>query len=164
MMSSKRTLTRSKGSKGVTRIAIPEKHTFGWMMRIRRGKKVFQEWFADRKFGGKAKAKVAGLNRYQRLDAKLPDATLSSKGRKTKRNASGKVGVYLKKSTGSRAKGEYYAYVAFWLSPTGRKESVSFALEKYGHTKAWKMACHAREHETADKKAIESRFGFHRDN
>ena len=150
-------------SKGVTRIEIPEKHTFGWMMRIRRGKKSFQEWFADRKFGGKTKAKAAALKRYQRLDAKLPDATLSSKGRKTKRNSSGKVGVYLKKSIGGRkAKDEYYACVAFWLDPDGRKKSISFAVEKYGHNKAWKMACHAREHETTNKKAIESRFRFHR--
>jgi hypothetical protein len=157
-------LTRTQRTKGITRIEIPEKHTFGWMMRIRRGKKSFQEWFADKRFGGKSKAKVAALKRYQRLAAKLPTTTLSSKGRKTKRNSSGKVGVYLKKSTGNHAKGEYYAYVAFWLNPRGQKESVSFALEKYGHTKAWKMACHAREHETANKKAIESRFGFHRDN
>ena len=133
-------------------------------MRIRRGKRNFQEWFADKKFGGRRKAKVAALNRYQRLNAKLPTTTLSSKDRKTKRNSSGKVGVYLKKSTGrNESKGEYYAYVAFWLNPRGQKESVSFALEKYGQTKAWKMACHAREHETANKKAIESRFGFRRD-
>ena len=157
-------MARSQKTKGVTRIEIPEKHTFGWMMRIHRGKKSFQEWFADRKFGGKTKAKVAALKRYQRLDAKLPDATLSSKGRKTKRNSSGKVGVYLKKSTGqSKSKGEYRAYVAFWLNPRGQKESISFALEKYGQNKAWKMACHAREHEVANKKAIESRFGFRRD-
>ena len=154
-------MAQSKKLRGVTRIEIPEKHTFGWMTRIRRGKKNFHEWFADKKFGGKTKAKVAALKRYRRLDAKLPATANPSKGRKTKRNSSGKVGVYLKKNFGGRKmKDEHYACVAFWLSPDGRRKSISFAVEKYGHNKAWRMACHAREHETTNKKAVESRFGF----
>ena len=154
---------RTQKARGLTRIEIPEKHTFGWMMRIRRGRNSIHEWFSDTKFGGKKKAKLAALQRYRKLDAKLPAAVTSHKGQKTRRNSSGKVGVYFKKNIkGGKTKDEYYACVAFWLAPDGGKKSISFAVEKYGHTKAWKMACHARENETTDKKTIESRFGFNR--
>lgn len=154
----------SKKPSGVTRVEIPAKHTFGWMMRIMRGGKKTLEWFADKEYGGKEKARAAAAKRYQELDAKLPHGETSHKNQITKRNTSGKVGVHAKESFGRKGnETPYYAYNAFWITKAGEKAQVSFAWLKFGDDLAWKMACFARDNEIKDRAAILRRFRFKAD-
>ena len=146
---------------GVTRVEIPAKHTFGWMMRIKRGNKKFLEWFPDKEHGGKEKARVVAAKRYEELAALLPSAEISHKNQKTKRNTSGKVGVYAKEGFGRKSNDTpYYSYAAFWTASSGKKELITFAWLKFGDSLAWDMACYARDNETKNRAAILRKFGF----
>jgi hypothetical protein len=154
-------MAKGKKPSGVTRVEIPAKKTFGWMMRIMRGGKKILEWFADKDHGGKEKAKAAAAKRYAELDAKLPHAATSHKGQITKRNSSGKVGVHAKESFGRKGnETPYYSYNAFWIIKSGEKAQISFAWLKFGDDLSWKMACYARDNETKDRVAILRKFGF----
>jgi len=153
-----------KKPSGVTRVEIPAKQTFGWMMRIMRGGKKTLEWFADKEYGSKEKARAAAAKRYQELDAELPHGQTSHKNQITKRNTSGKVGVHAKETFGRKgSKTPYYAYNAFWSTPTGEKVQISFAWLAYGDDLAWEMACYARDNETNDRAKILRKFGFKND-
>ncbi len=154
-------MAKSNKPTGVTRVEIPDKHTFGWMMRIKRGNKRFLEWFSDKEYGGKEKARAAAAKRYEALAAELPVADISHKNQKTKRNTSGKVGVYAKEGFGRKSNDTpYYSYAAFWTSSSGKKELITFAWLKFGDTLAWEMACYARDNETKDRPAILRKFRF----
>jgi hypothetical protein len=154
----------SKKPSGVTRVEIPAKHTFGWMMRIMREGKRYLEWFADKDHGGKEKARAAAAKRYEQLDAKLPQGQTSHKNQITKRNKSGKPGVHVKESFGRKGnKTPYYAYNAFWTTASGGKAQITFAWLKYGDDLAWEMACYARDNEIKDRAAILRKFHFKAD-
>ena len=157
-------MAKSKKPTGVTRVEIPSKQTFGWMMRIMRQNKKLLEWFPDKKHGGKEKARVAAAKRYEELAAELPHADTSHKNQLTKRNTSGKVGVHVKESFGRKGnETPYYAYNAFWTNASGEKVQITFAWLRYGDSIAWKMACYARDNEIKDRAAILRKFGFKND-
>ncbi len=146
---------------GVTRVEIPGKQTFGWMMRIMREGQRHLEWFADKAHGGKEQARKAAARRYQELDAQLPQGRTSHKNQLTKRNKSGKPGVHMKESFGRKGnETPYYAYNAFWSTEGGGKAQISFAWLAYGDGTAWDMACFARDNQTKDRAAILRKFGF----
>ncbi len=154
-------MAESKKTSGVTRVEIPAKRTFGWMMRIMRKGKRYLEWFADKDHGGKEKARAVATKRYQELSAELPHTATSHKNEITKRNTSGKVGVHAKESFGRKGnETPYYAYNAFWTTKSGEKAQISFYWLKFGDKLAWKMACYARDNETKDRAAILRKFGF----
>jgi hypothetical protein len=154
-------MAKSNKPTGVTRVEIPSNHTFGWMMRIMRGKKKLLEWFPDKKLGGSEKARIAAAKRYEELAKELPAPQVSSKNRMSKRNTTGKVGVYVKEGFGRKGnETAYYSFAAFWMNAVGKKDFITFAWLKYGDSLAWKMACYARDNELKDRVAIENRFGF----
>lgn len=101
-------------------------------------------------------AEKAARQWLARIKPSLPDP-ISVRNRKTKRNASGIVGVQLKHSM-KRSKGrrwEHYAWLAFWAEKPG---GISWGIEKYGDNRAFVCAAIARRLETADRDAIEREF------
>lgn len=143
--------------KGITRQEVPEKSTAGWMMRIQRQKVLTQEYFSDRVYGSKNKARLAAEARYQELVKILPPPTAPGTSRSV-RNTSGKIGVRLSvaKPALSGAK-PLESYVAFWRDD-GADRTIQFACVKYGKRGAFKRACIARDKKTIDRDAIEKEF------
>ncbi|MEM9941481.1 MAG: hypothetical protein AAF939_07805 [Planctomycetota bacterium] len=139
--------------KGITRYDIEEQGTYGYMMRISREGKHYNEFYSDKKFKGKRKALTAARKRYEELTKLLPPPK-TTKGIQTKRNRSGVVGVHL--AVCESVYGEkYQSFCASWKTDGGERGKVSFSFKKYGKKKAWEMACLARELETTDRKKIE---------
>ena len=120
--------------------------------------------------GGELYSENFGLATYQTWEAaeaearkwvktKLADlpSPIPVKGRKTKRNSSGIVGVQLKES--SRAKNgnvwTTYSWQAFW---PGKPGGCSWAIAKYGNDQAFVRAAIARRLETSDRRKVEEEF------
>jgi len=91
-----------------------------------------------------------------RIKLSLP-APISVRHRKTKRNASGIVGVQLRRSVkrGKHGRWVHYAWSAFWSNKPG---GISWGIEKYGDKQAFVCAAIARSLETADRHAVERKF------
>lgn len=141
---------------GITRYDIPEKKTFGCMMRICRQGKRYNEFFSDADCGGKRKSKDAAIARYNELAAQLPEPG-PVKNKATVRNSSGVVGVH-NAETLDASGNVYLAYCASWVDETGRRCKINFSVSKYGDRKAWALACFARKHKISDRQEVETRF------
>ena len=142
--------------KGITRFDIHERGTYGFMVRISRRDKKLNQFFSDKEYGGKRKALAAAVECYEEWVAELPPP-VTSKGIKSVRNKSGRVGVHLAVNPSYRIKGvTYNSYVAAWRSEGGQREKVSFSVEKYGKKIAYQLACLARDKEIADRDTIET--------
>lgn len=143
-------------SKGITRFDLEDKHVHGYMVRIcRRGEHV-NEFKSDAACGGKRKALAAAKERYQEL-AEQMGPPMTSKDRMTARNSTGKVGVHIARSQDDRSPdSESFAYCAMWKAADGRRKKISFAWNKYGKKDAFQLACLARDHETSDRKHLQS--------
>jgi hypothetical protein len=140
---------------GATRVEVPDKGSFGWLMRIRRGDTFHQQFFSDAAYGGKRAAQREARARYQQLAAELP-APGSSANRLSTRNSSGTVGVRLAHSVDARGAGHAYdSYVAFWRED-GRDLTMRFACSKYGERKALALAALARETRVRDRDWLET--------
>jgi hypothetical protein len=148
-----------RAPKGLTRIEIPTKNTFGYMVRLsRRGARV-HEFFADAKHGGKQRAEAAALARYRELSASAPAFDSSHRGVITRRNTSGKVGVRISVGYGRPGSdAEYYAWEAFWTDRRRIYRTISFSWNKFGDETAYELAVIARDHETTDRPTIYSRY------
>lgn len=148
----------TKKATGLTRIDHPPRKTHGWMVRLKRGDYRVHEFFSDKKHGGKRKAKSAAAARYAELLSAAPPP-LPIKNRRTSRNKTGKVGVRVARDVSRRDETqEYRSYVAFWTDPRGVQRSLKFSLNKYGETRAFLLACIARDHETADRQWVEAEY------
>jgi len=101
-------------------------------------------------------AEKAARQWLDRIRPSLPDP-VSVRNRKTKRNASGIVGVQLRHSTkrSKRQRWDHYAWSAFWAEKPG---GISWGIGKYGDKRAFVYAAIARRLETADRRAIEKEF------
>jgi len=101
-------------------------------------------------------AEAAARKWLDRIKPSLP-APISVRHRKTKRNASGIVGVQLKRSVkrGKHGRWVHYAWLAFWPEKPG---GISWGIEKYGGNHAFVCAAIARRLETADRDAIERKY------
>jgi hypothetical protein len=147
-----------KSLRGLTRIDHPPKKTHGWMVRLIRGTVKEHQFFSDKKYGGKRKARDAAAERYAELLKTAPPPT-PVKNRRTTRNKTGKVGVRLAHDVGRRSPGnEYYSYVAFWTQADGRPKTIKFSTHKYGEESAFLHACLARDHEVAEREDVEKLF------
>ena len=139
---------------GLTRFDISERKIRGYMVRITRQRKSYQEFFSDKRCGGKRKAKQLAAQRYDELVAELPDK-IQPKGLMSVRNTSGKVGVHVAYDIDRRWPGcEYWSYCASWLDETKRRRNVRFSWNKYGEDVAWGLACVARDNELTDRERI----------
>ena len=126
------------------------------MMRISRRDKRLNQFFSDKEYGGKRKALAAAIECYEEWVAELPPP-VTSKGIKSVRNKSGRVGVHLAVNPSYRIKGvTYNSYVAAWRSEGGQREKISFSVEKYGKKIAYQLACLARDKEIADRETVEA--------
>ena len=142
--------------KGITRFDIYERGTYGYMVRIARKDHKRNQFFSDKECGGKRKALLAAIECYDEWVEELP-APVTSKGVKSVRNKSGRVGVHLAVNPSYRHKDvTYNSYVAAWRSEGGEREKVSFSVEKYGKKIAYQLACLARDKEIADRDKIEA--------
>ncbi len=125
------------------------------MVRISRGGEKHNRFFSDKEYGGKRKALVAARDHYEELVESLPPAK-TSKGILSVRNTSGQVGVHLAVNPSTCWEDvEYSSYVASWKNEDGRRQKISFSVEKYGKKKAKDFAIVAREHEITDRNRIE---------
>lgn len=140
----------TKNPKGTRRVDRPGAH--GWYMAIRRGERTISEYFADSKWGGKAKAGKAARDRYRELAATLP-AQRTSEGVLTQRNSTGIVGVRLI-DQGAYADGSTKsAYMATWMED-GHARCMGFSCGRFGQEVAFQLACMAREMHPADREAL----------
>ncbi len=141
---------------GITEIEIPEKHNYGYFVRIARQGKHYRKFFSYARHGGKQKALRAAKQYYQSQLNSLPRRHRGTKNIKTVRNKTGKVGVHLACVLDKRwPASESWAYVAGWLDSDGNHIHVSFATLKYGDRGAWRRACIARDNQLRDRDQIE---------
>jgi hypothetical protein len=143
-----------KSLKGITRIEYEGVATRGWMVRLTRQGVRQQRFFNDKAHGGKAKALRAAKDCYAEwLEKAAPMAT--TKGIRTSRNSSGKVGVHLVRNVDDRWKNaESFGYCASWVDASGSRKKISFAWKRYGKKRAWDLACLAREKEWTDRDKV----------
>lgn len=149
-------MTTKTVAPGLCRFDIEDRKIHGFMVRIMRRGRMHQQFFSDKKFGGKRKAKAAAEERLLELREHLPQVK-SQKNRMTARNQSGKVGVHYAIETDSRWEDcQYSYYIASWLDKDGKRINVKFSCNKHGDELAWELACIAREKELRDRDAVES--------
>ena len=148
-----------KPNRNISRIDFKNKEgeiaSGGWEVRFhRRGKKV-EKFFADNKFGGRAKALNAAKNYRDEIEAKLPKFNVHELSKKpSKRNQSGVVGVRRHEQTDIRGDWGYtYAFwVAQWTDEFGKRKTKSFSANHYGEEEAYRLAVKARKKGMAERK------------
>jgi len=124
--------------------------------RVTRAGKLHSRNFSLTEYKSWGAAELAAKRWLERIKPSLP-APISVRHRKTVRNASGIVGVQLKRSVkrGKTGRWVHYAWSAFWADKPG---GISWGIEKYGDKRAFVCAAIARKLETADRRVIEQRF------
>jgi hypothetical protein len=124
--------------------------------RVTRARELHSRNFSLAEYKTWGAAEKAAKRWLDRIKPSLP-APISVRHRKTKRNASGIVGVQLKRSVkrGKHSRWVQYAWSAVWTEKPG---GVSWAIEKYGDKQAFVCATIARRLETADRHAVEQKF------
>jgi len=138
---------------GITRFDIDERH--GYMVRIRRDGNQINEYFSDKKLGGKRKALAAAKERHAQLYEELGPIESATKDLITRRNTTGKVGVHIAHSYETRwANNEYFAYCASWKEADGARKKINFSWNRYGKKDAFTLACLAREKELTDRDKV----------
>ena len=143
-------------SPGITRFEFDNRK--GYMVRIKRGKKRINEWYPDKKHGGKRKTLTVAKSRYAELLDELGPIKPSTKNRITVRNTSGHVGVHLDDGYDARWGSYNESYVASWLTEEGRRAKIGFSIKKYGKKKAFDLACIAREEYLKDREKVVSLY------
>jgi hypothetical protein len=140
--------------KGITRIEYDGISTKGWMVRITRNGNRKQKFFNDKSYGGKARSLAAAKDCYADWLAKA-DPIKTTRGIKSVRNSSGKVGVHQVRNVDARWKNaESFGYCASWVTENGKRQKLSFAWNRYGKKAAWGLACLARENELTDRTKV----------
>ncbi len=138
---------------GITRFDIDERQ--GYMVRIRRHGNQTNEFYSDKKNGGKRKALAVAKARYAELCDELGPVESPTKDLLTHRNSTGAVGVHIASSYETRwASNEYFAYCASWTTADGARKKINFSWNKYGKKEAFELACVARQHEINDRDEV----------
>ena len=124
--------------------------------RIMRGGEVHSQNFSLATHRSWDAAEKAAKSWLRSVAPNLPNA-IPVKGRKTKRNSSGIVGVQLKESTKTKSGNLWtsYSWQAFWPGCPG---GSSWAIAKYGNEQAFVRAAIARRLETTDRRKIDDEF------
>ena len=143
-------------STGITRFD-QENHSSGFMVRICRNGKHINEFFSDSRYGTMTKARRAAEERYAELLEEFGPANMSMKGKLTKRNTSGLVGIHVARGVDNRWPDcEYWAYCASWVNEDRSRGKISFSWNKYGERDALELATLARQHEITDREKLVS--------
>ena len=147
---------RNKRKRNVTNLRrIDVNHTHGWQTVIVRKNRPRTKLFSDSLHGGKRAAKKKALAYVKKLirqygpsDYRHPDGYFK---KPTKRSKTKKTGVSL--ITKKMNNKNYHYYEASWYIQPYQRETKSFAVNKYGETKALQLALSARKRgERAAKK------------
>jgi hypothetical protein len=133
-------------------VGVTESRTEPWF-RYSRGQHGSPRYFY---YGGKrtkAEARDQAIVHARRENRKWdPRIAAARKGRKSRRNTSGAVGVSIKIEKGRRQGSQYSYWWARWPAcPSG----VKFSILEHKDRKAFSLAQIARELETQDKVAVE---------
>lgn len=131
-----------------------------WVLaRVMRETKMHHEYFTFKEYGSRENAERAARKWIRDLLPTLP-AKMSSKDRMTKRNHSGKVGVYWSKGIVRKRNGREYEcprWVARW--PGCRfKGGLSWSVIQFEDDGAFVLAVLARERESIDREALLNEF------
>lgn len=128
------------------------------LARIRRQGRIYQTSFPISRFAGSWERAEKAARKWVKAKLLEVPAPLPVKGRRTKRNTSGVVGVRLADAT-RRKSGRVYPdwrWIAFWpgCPNTG---GVGWSVRKYGDQRAFVCAYLARKSESVDREAIETK-------
>lgn len=134
---------RTKHYKSISRIDQPEKHTHGWYVRVRYGKKQLTKFFNDKQNGGKVKALSAAVRYRDASEKKLgkPRTDRFVVGRLANQRDS--VGVRLVIKTSRTVSGEIRespAYEVTWSPEPNVVQRTSISIRKHGKREALRMA------------------------
>jgi hypothetical protein len=136
-------------------VGITVSRTEPWF-RYSRGQSAKPRYFSYGTGTTKAKAREAAIAYALRENKKWdPKIAAARKGRKTKSNKSGIVGVSLKTERG-RSRGSVYKY--WWARWPGNPSGVKFSILEHKRDKAFQLAMIARELEQTDKAAVERHY------
>ena len=136
-------------------VGITESRTEPWF-RYSRGQHAKARYFYYRNKTGKAKARAEAVAFALRENKKwTPRIEAARKGRKTRSNRSGVVGVSVKVEKG-RVRGSKYRY--WWARWPDCPSGVKFSILEHRNEKAFHLAQIAREMESQDKYAIEREY------
>jgi len=127
----------------------------GYSVLLTRRGILHSRFFADRRFGGRRKARAAAERwRDEQMVTLYPPVRLR---RFTPWNRTGVVGVLLERY---QVRGRRYRrYRASWPDAEGRSRRRSFDLRKYGEEKAFELAVEARRKGVAElESAMRSRI------
>lgn len=132
-----------QSSYGLSRVEIPVVGTYGWQVRMQRGRCKTSRFFADRSYGGVTAAHAAAL---EWRDATLAAWSVSEQARTcsvSARNASGVVGVCRIRVRSSQGM-EYEFWQATWCPTPGVRKAVRFSILRHGDAAAYQLAIEAR--------------------
>jgi hypothetical protein len=128
------------------------------MARIMRQGEAHQKNFGLREYRTWKAAEEAAQKWIRKMKKELPPEA-ERRGRMTKRNKSGIVGVW-PRITNFKSKNSDIDYCRWYSRWPGcpLKGGISFSAEIFGDDEAFAMAYLAREHETIDRQFIEKKF------
>ena len=112
----------------------------GWVVRAKRGGKVFRRYFSDQPKGRRKALRAARAFR-DKLVAQSPRPTKIK--RTDIRNTTGVIGVARVKER-TRSGKVFVRYVASWLKHNGERGKASFSVGFYGKKEAFRLAVCAR--------------------
>jgi hypothetical protein len=121
-----------------------------------RQKRRFKKDFYVRDYGGSWDATRRAAERWEKAMSKSLPPKLPGKGRLTRRNHSGTVGVHLHRSIQTKPDGRQYFYwhwIARWPG-CHRRGGFRWSVNVFGDEDAFVCACIARRMETADRAEV----------
>jgi hypothetical protein len=129
------------------------------VLRFQRQHQTWHETFSIKKYGGWAKAEAAAKVRREIVIKDLPDP-IPQKGRMTKRNQSGVVGVHFAEKKHTKTNGKVYWYPQWYTKWPGcpRRGGVAWSVNQFGFDDAFVLAVLTREMEAIDRKKILAKF------
>jgi len=136
-------------------VGVTESRTEPWY-RYSRGQQGQARYFYYGKNSTKARARADAVALANRENEKWTRKIVAArKGRKSKSNRSGVVGVSIKTEKG-RLPGTYYYY--WWARWPGCGSGIKFSILEHQRDKAFYLAQIARELETQDRVAVEREY------
>ena len=135
--------TRTEGMRCITRISIPTKGTKGWQVRVVRRGISINEFFSDRKYGGRAGALSEAMHFRDATVRDLKPLTRHEVAtQKTVRNTSGIVGVSrrIKRARRGESSFDYPVWTATATIRPGMRKVRDFYVSKLGEDEAREAA------------------------
>jgi hypothetical protein len=133
---------------GIYRVDSEPKGMYGWRVSLTRRKKIYTDFFADAKCGGRIKSLITA-KKYRDSVANSAASLKRSEYAAIRRrnNSSGIAGVFRNVEVRIRGdvKIEYVSWSAFWPSHDGKRKTKRFSVSRFGEAGAFHLAVEARE-------------------